>query len=115
MGWDVVIIGNGSTDQLNDFVQTQQLAVPVFTDPDRSTYKHFELTYGFGGWSSLKMAASGWRAVLGGHKQGRTAGNPMQQGGVVVVQSDGTAVFAHRDSTGGDHMTPEHLITTVLG
>lgn len=71
------------------------------------------MVHGFGGLSGVKMLGNGLRAMRGGHKQGRTAGDPLQQGGIVVIGTDGQLLLAHRDSTAGDHLTAEQLLTKL--
>ena len=112
-GYKVVVIGNGSVDQMNAFKQSHPTDVELFTNPSLEAYRRLELTHGFGGWASLKMAGYGIRAMLGGHGQGRTAGSPLQQGGVVAIDTGGDVIFAHRDTTGGDHLSPRDFIAAL--
>lgn len=104
------IIGNGTVDHLEDFAEHHPRFERMFTDPKKATYKAMDMNRGFGGLSALKMVAGGLRASRDGHRQGRVAGDPLQQGGVVAVATDGTLLMAHRDSTGGDHLSPDELL-----
>jgi len=61
----------------------------------------------------LGMASSAIRALKAGNVQGKTAGDPLQQGGVAVVNTSGNVVFIHRDATAGDHLTPPALLTAL--
>ena len=84
-----------------DFVEKFKVPFPVFTDPSRSSYKLAGLKRNMGlGLASVSRAR---RAIAAGHFQGRTQGDPWQQGGVVVVDTDGRMVWRHVDSGAGDH------------
>jgi len=115
LGFDVAIIGNGTAPQLDAFLKTHPTPLPFYTDPKRHSYSHFQLIRGFGGWAGIRMASHGLRAIFGGHRQGLTAGDPFQQGGVIVVEQAGDTVLAHRDETAGDLLNPARLIELLEG
>ena len=71
------------------------------------------MVHGFGGLSGVKMLGNGLRAMRAGHKQGRTAGDPLQQGGIVVMNTDGQPLLTHRDSTAGDHLPADQLLAKL--
>ena len=48
-----------------------------------------------------------------GHRQGKTQGDPLQQGGVCVIDTNGAVLFAHRDQTAGDHLNVETLLSNL--
>ena len=104
LGARVIVIGNGSEEALRAFALHYADGVEMYTDPDREAYKALELTFGMGGVASIRMIANGLRAVQSGHRQGRTEGHPLQQGGVCVVDTSGSIRFLHRDVTAGDHV-----------
>ena len=103
LGVNVVFIGNGLPAMADDFIEQQQLTNPVWTDPKRASYR----LLGFKrGWSSLLNPAVylyGLKALVAGFRQGKTKGDPMQQGGVLVVKRGGELVFAYTSATAGDH------------
>ena len=86
----------------------------MYTDPDREAYKALGLLFGMGGVASLKMVSHGFRAAKSGHRQGKTEGHPLQQGGVFVFDASGAVRFLHRDSTAGDHVDASQ-VAVVLG
>lgn len=76
----------------------------MYTDPSRQAYKALGLLFGMGGVASLRMLSHGLRAAKSGHRQGRTEGHPLQQGGVFVFDTNGEVRFCHQDETAGDHI-----------
>ena len=61
----------------------------------------------------LKAIANGWRALRAGHMQGPTRGDPLQQGGVVVVAPDQRVLFFHSDGTLGEHARIENVLAAL--
>ncbi len=109
-GFQLSFIGNGTADHLAAFLDQFPEAGQAFTDPSRATYRALDLRKGVGSLLSLGMVTNGLRAVRSGHKQGITAGDPMQQGGLAVFSRQGTRLFLHRDATAGDSMSAELLV-----
>jgi len=114
LGARLVVIGNGSVDALGRFADRYSPAVEFCTDPDCESYGALGMMRGVGSFLSIKMLRHAARASRDGHRQGKTQGNPLQQGGVCVFAQGGELLFVHRDSTAGDHIHPERIIE-VLG
>ena len=87
--------------------------VTFFTDPDKEAYEALSLVHGVGGVSGLGMLASGVRAWKKGYRQGRTKGDPLQQGGVFLIQKGGGAVFEQRSKTAGDHAEIDAVLESL--
>lgn len=103
-GVKLFFIGNGTPAMAKDFHEFMGLAdLPVWTDPRRQTYAHLGFKRGW--WSVLdpRVWRFGARARAAGFKQGRTAGDPVQQGGVLVVKRGGEVVYGYASETAGDH------------
>jgi hypothetical protein len=86
-----------------DFVEKMELTSPVWVDPELKTYQ----LLGFNR-SRLSVlldprgAPHAARALARGFMQGRTAGDPNQHGGVVVVKKGGEPVYAYASKVAGD-------------
>lgn len=94
-----------------DFVETFAVPFPVFTDPSRSSYRLAGLKRSLGlGIASIGHAR---RAMSAGHRQGRTQGDPWQQGGILIVDTDGRTVWRHVDGTAGDHGSAADALAQV--
>lgn len=110
-GAGLFAIGNGTPLMAADFVETFSVPFPVFTDPGRSSYKLAGLKRSFGlGIASVGRAR---RAMADGHRQGRTQGDPWQQGGVLIVSTEGHIRWRHVDSGAGDHCAVEDVLEAL--
>ena len=81
----------------------------MYTDPHREAYDALGLVFGMGGIASLKLLSNGIRAAKSGHRQGKTEGHPLQQGGVCLFDTSGSVRFLHRDSTAGDQVHADRI------
>jgi len=104
------VIGNGSINALGEFAHLNAQFVDLYTDPSLKTYQTLGLRHGLGGLSGWAMIPNAVRAMKKGHRQGKTKGDPLQQGGICVVDTSGTVLFSHRDKTGGDHLSVDGLL-----
>ncbi len=103
LGVKLVFIGSGTPAMAADFREFMQLDVPVWTDPRRQTYAHLGFKRGVGSVASAEVLRAGLRAMSAGFRQGRTQGDAMQQGGVLVVKRGGEPVYAFASTTAGHH------------
>lgn len=92
-----------------DFVRQFNVRFPVFTDPERSSYRLAGLKRSVG--LSLRTLKRASRAIASGNLQGKVAGDPWQQGGVLIVDPDSTVVWRHVNDGAGDHAD----ISDILG
>lgn len=53
------------------------------------------------------------RAAKSGLSQGRTEGDPWQQGGAYVILPDGRVVFSQISEVAGDHFDPEAALAAL--
>lgn len=111
LGAKVVAIGNGTAPMASDFVERFDVRFAVFTDPSRRSYEAAGMTRKF------KVTGSGlksaFRALSSGHIQGRTRGDPWQQGGVIVLGGDGQVLFKHADTEAGDHANVDDILSSL--
>lgn len=99
----LAFIGSGTAPMAADFKQSLGLDVPVFTDPSRRTYAQLGFKRTLVSTLSPAVLAAAFRAWKAGFRQTRTQGDPMQQGGVLVVRAGGQPVFGYASATAGDH------------
>ena len=100
LGAQVIAIGNGSALMAQDFVDKFSLNFDVFTDPSRKTYAAAGMHRRLG--LDLSVFRSTVRALRSGHIQGRTQGDPWQQGGVLALDDEARVLFHHVDNAAGD-------------
>jgi hypothetical protein len=106
----LAIISTGSLDHGRDFEKTHGEGLRSLVDSARRTYK--VLSFKRGGMSSLdpRVYLRGIQAATKGFMQGRTRGDAMQQGGVLVVAAGGRPVFFQRSEFAGDHAHLEDIL-----
>ena len=103
LGAELTVISTGTPAQAR-----------AFRDPARATYRALELRRSIAATFNMATVRHAWRAFKAGHRQGRTQGDPWQQGGVFVIPAGGGApVFAYRSQAGGDHPDPEEIVTAL--
>jgi hypothetical protein len=107
----LAIVSTGSVDHGRDFEKTHGEGLRSLVDSERKTYQ--VLSFKRGGWSSLdpRVYLRGVQAATKGFMQGRTRGDAMQQGGVLVVAAGGEPVFFQRSEFAGDHATLEQILS----
>jgi len=94
-----------------DFVDQFDVTFEVVTDPGRETYRLAGMQRGMK--LGLDVLKAGVRAFKRGHVQGRTKGDAFQQGGVLVVGTNGELLFAHADGGPGDHVEPDQVLEVL--
>jgi hypothetical protein len=104
-------VGNGQVEWAKSFASDFGIHFELYTDPTRESFRRAGLkrTLGF----RPKTISAAARAMRAGHWQGRTRGDPLQQGGVVVVSRDGQVLFQHVDSGPGEQVTPENVLARL--
>lgn len=100
-GVQIVAIGNGTAPMARDFVDNFKVQFDVYTDPSRLTYAAAGMHHRIG--LGAKTLRGAWRALRSGHLQGRTKGDPWQQGGVLALDGDAHVLFSHVDEAAGDN------------
>ncbi|HEX8794625.1 MAG TPA: peroxiredoxin-like family protein [Polyangiaceae bacterium] len=116
-GVRTVLVGNGSREQLADFIERHALRgapVEVVTDPPLALYAALELrrsTWATIGPRALVEIA---RAMTAGHPHRPTEGDRTQQGGVLLVDGRGIVRFFHSNRSLGDHADTSDLVEAAL-
>lgn len=101
MGVTIVAVGSGSPDQAGAFVEKSNFRGELYVDPSLAAYRAFGLKRGF--WKTLGPASvvRGFKAMGRGFRQGKTAGDPWQQGGMFVLGPGKRLLFEHRNPSTG--------------
>jgi len=110
LGVNLVFIGNGLPAMVADFIEQQRLTNPVWADPKRASYRLLGFKHGWGSVLNPAVYLYGLKALLAGFRQGKTRGDPVQEGGVLVVKPGPELIYAYPSATAGDHPP----IATVL-
>ena len=111
-GVSFAVIGSGAPNFVRGFKDRMGLDVPVFSDEKRTSYKALQMKRGL----STLLDPRIFKNFLAPFKyrQRKTMGDPLQQGGVVVVRRDGQMPFKHISQFAGDHPKPEAVVEAAL-
>jgi peroxiredoxin len=112
-GVRVVLIGNGTTEQLAAFVDRHALgseALEIVTDPSLRAYRALGLVRS--AWATMGPRAlyELARAMGAGYQHRHVEGDRTQQGGAVLVDACGIVRFLHRNRTICDHAAAPDLV-----
>jgi peroxiredoxin len=102
-GAEPVIVGHGSVDDATRFAAEHGGGLRILTDPTAAAYCAVGMKRGLSTSMSLGVVRRAARAMREGHRQSKTLGDPLQQGGVVVVDVDGSLRYRFVSSEAGEH------------
>jgi hypothetical protein len=109
----LVIVGNGTPAMAAEFRRERASDLEILVDPALEAYRALELRRGPGAtfsWETLKNARRAWKA---GFRQGRTRGDPWQQGGVFVLGPGALTRFVHVSRAAGDHPDTRDVLAAL--
>ncbi len=102
-GAELVVIGNGAPHFARAFREDLKLESPLYVDPSLATYRALGLRRGIAATLfNRRTLPNALRALRAGFRQGRTQGDPWQQGGVLVVRPDGTVAYRFVSEAAGE-------------
>ena len=114
-GANVAVIGNGWPGVARAFGERVQLpaSIRLLTDKSETAYRAAGLKRG--AWRTL--GPQSWlpflRTLSHGFRQRRTAGDPWQQGGALVLEKGGHVIFRHVSEHPGDQAPAEALLAAL--
>ena len=97
------MIGHGTVDETRAFRDEHHLTCPLFTDPGRQAYRALEMRHGRRTLMSPRVIAHTITAMWQGFRQTFVAGDPLQQGGVIVIAPGGVERYRYISREAGDH------------
>lgn len=112
-GADLYIIGNGTPNFIEGFREQTKFPGPIYTDPSLEVYKAAQLKRGVAATFNPRALGSTLKAFAGGKRQGRTQGDPWQQGGVLVVAPTGEVRWHHASEHPGDKATAAQIAAAL--
>ena len=113
LGADLVVIGQGSVDEARAFRDAEKLTMPLLTDPSRQAYCAVGMRRGLRSVLTPSVLARAFTAWRGGFRQSRPAGDPLQQGGVLVIAPGGVERFRYISRQAGDHPPPARILKAL--
>ena len=112
-GAELFVIGNGTPNFIDGFRETTGFSGAVYTDPTLAVFRAAQLKRGLRNMLNLGAAASTLGALRRGFRQGRTQGDNLQQGGVLVVAKDGRVLWQHVSDHPGDNASPDDIVRAL--
>ena len=113
----VAVIGSGTPAMAKAFAEHMGLPgdVPVLSDRLREGYQLAGFKRSV--WRTFTPGAllNSLRELRKGFRQGRTQGDPFQQGGTLIVDPSGEILFRYQSKEPGDHAAPERLVAALRG
>ena len=114
-GLKVIIIGNGAPFFLKAFRDHVGRSVPIYTDPDLTTYEAMSLARNAVASLDPRTLLKGVKAYRSGHRQGAVKGDTFQLGGVFLVDTKGAVQYAYRSRFAGDHPEISDILAALAG
>lgn len=105
-----MFVGMGIPSMADDFRTAMELSSPVWADTKRLTYKALKFTRGLKTVFNGKALLNALRAMSKGHRQHRTQGDAMLNGGVVIARKGGECTYAWASQVPGDIPKTEDVI-----
>lgn len=99
-------MGNGAPHFIEGFIQRHGLGdkkVDIVTDPSLKVYQASQMKHSFWGTWGISGGIHFLKAWGKGHKQDSIEGSTSQQGGVLLVNSEGEIAYYFQSQFLGDH------------
>jgi peroxiredoxin len=112
-GAELVVVGNGQPFHAVHFREDHNIDFPLLVDPELKAYQAAGLRRGVKTAIKAGVLKNAWRAMRGGYRQGRTQGDPWQQGGVFIITPDGQVKYSYVSQEAGDHPAPEDVLAAL--
>jgi hypothetical protein len=112
-GAQLALIGSGSPRFIEGFVEKTGFQGAIYTDPSRKSYDAAGLIRSVAGTLGPSSILNSIKSMMKGQRQGATQGDPWQQGGALVINTQGEVLFTHRSKHGGDNISPDELLAAI--
>ncbi len=114
-GSELVVLGNGTSQHAEWFIEATGLETPVFTDPERAAYRAVGARRNLLGVLHPAVFLRTVQAWRQGFRQADQMGDAMQLGGVFIVMPDGSIPYARRSRYAGDLPDPAEIVRRLEG
>jgi hypothetical protein len=112
----VLFVGNGAPMFIEGFVEREKLAdlpITIVTDPSLKVFEAADLERSVMSTVGAKAIKAAWRARKAGYRQPGIEGDKLQQGGMLLLDRGGAAVFYHRNDHLGHHADPQAVVAAA--
>ncbi len=108
-----MLIGNGTPDDARAYRTALDADVEVFVDPELVGYSALELRRSLLANMRPSTAGAGLRAFFKGYRGRRMSGDPLQLGGVFVIDTDSRVVWSYRSKRPQDFPPIEEVLAAA--
>lgn len=112
-GATLVVIGNGAPHFIAGFRELTGYDGPLYTDPSLATFEAAKLKRGVTRTLDPRGVLTSLKALSRGQRQGRTQGDPWQQGGLLVIAPGGEVLWQHASERPGDNATAADVVRAL--
>lgn len=112
-GGELIVIGNGAPHFIAGFRELTRYTGALYTDPTLAAYEAAHLERGVTKTLSARALVPTLRAFARGGRQGTIQGDNWQQGGVMVVATDGVVLYHHASRRPGDNASPDDIVAAL--
>jgi len=112
-GASLAVIGNGGPSFIEGFREQTRFDGPIYTDPSLAVYQAAQLKRGVMKTFDPRALGTTLGAFMRGHRQGRTQGDPWQQGGVLVIAPGGEVKWHHASERPGDNASARDIVAAL--
>ena len=116
-GAGLAAIGSGKPAQAREFAESFSFTGDMYVDPSLKTYRAFKLVRGVVRTLGPSSIVRGISAMKEGFRQGKSAGDLWQQGGMFVLgpgsKPGDPMLFAHRNQAAGDHADLNQVLAAI--
>jgi peroxiredoxin len=113
LGAEPAVVGNGKPHHAEAFQRERGFDFPLLVDPELKAYAAAGLRRGVFRSFSLGTMGNAVRALRAGFRQGRTRGDPWQQGGAFVITPEGQILYSHVSEVAGDHAELQDVLAAL--
>jgi hypothetical protein len=114
-GGELVVVGAGKGHWLAAFRQDTGWDGPLFADPVLASYRAAQLKHGRRSTYNAKNVVNAVRTMARGFRQKGVQGDPLQQGGVLVIVPPGQVVYRHVSPVAGDNAPAAEVAAALEG
>ena len=112
-GARVVVIGSGWPAMAAAFAEAFDVPFLLLCDPELTAYRVAGMKRGVSTLLGRRATKAAARALAAGFRQGRTQGDPLQQGGVLVLAAGGEPRFVQISEKAGEHAEEEEVLAAA--
>lgn len=113
-GATIAAIGMGLPGMAEDFREKQKIPFPLLVDHTKETYRALEMKKG-NLWDV--MGPKNWpryaKGILSGHGVDRPQQDPLQMGGVLVVDTDGSVTYEFRAGASSENPPIDEVLAAL--